>query len=84
MIYNRPACGTLLRGSPRHGGSSRYWPARGKVVVPIEVKSGRRKTAMPGMVAFAREFKIQRPLLVGADGVPLEEFLTTPPGNWLD
>ena len=49
----------------------------------IEVKSGRRQTAHPGMESFARLFPVKRQLLVGAQGIPLEEFLTTPVDHWI-
>ena len=55
----------------------------GRTVVGIEVKSGRRETALPGMAAFAKAFPVQRQLLVGAQGIPLEEFLTQPAAHWL-
>ncbi len=52
-------------------------------VVAIEVKSGRRRESLPGMEAFAREFKPRRQLLVGAQGIPLDEFLSQPAAEWL-
>jgi len=48
---------------------------RGKALVAIEVKTGRRKTALPGMDAFVKRFKRIRSILVGPGGMPLEEFL---------
>lgn len=57
--------------------------ARGNSVAAIEVKSGRRKTSLRGMEAFSREFAVKRKLLVGGDGIPVEEFLLTPPIEWL-
>lgn len=51
---------------------------RGQHLVAIEVKSGRRKDALPGIAAFSEEFPVTRKLLVGADGIPLEVFFTTP------
>ena len=57
---------------------------RGKVLVAIEVKSGRRKATMPGVDAFSREFKVKRKLLVGLQGIPLEEFLSAPPERWVE
>ena len=56
---------------------------RGKTVVGIEVKSGRRRDALPGMAAFARQFKPKRVLLVGGQGIALDEFLTQPAAHWL-
>ncbi|MFH1930925.1 MAG: DUF4143 domain-containing protein [Pseudomonadota bacterium] len=57
---------------------------RGENLVAIEVKSNRRKTSLPGIEAFSKEFRVKRKLLVGAQGIPLQEFLVTPPEKWLD
>ncbi|HET6202472.1 MAG TPA: ATP-binding protein [Planctomycetota bacterium] len=56
----------------------------GKTVTAIEVKSGRRKETLPGLDAFARTFRPRRILLVGAGGIPLEEFLLKPPKSWME
>ena len=56
---------------------------QGGQIVAIEVKSGRRRDALPGMEAFAGCYARARKLLVGGDGIPLEDFLTTPPAEWL-
>ena len=56
---------------------------QGKSIVGIEVKSGRRREALNGMEAFRRQFTPLRTLLVGADGIPLKEFLSTPVDQWL-
>ncbi len=58
-------------------------PKSGGRVVALEVKSGRRADSLPGMAAFSGEFKPTRKLLVGADGVPVEEFLAKPVADWL-
>lgn len=47
----------------------------GRTVTAIEVKSGRARDARAGMDAFAAAFAPQRSLLVGASGIPVEEFL---------
>jgi len=70
-----------------------YWASRNKEVdfvlrraknlTVIEVKSSRRKTSLPGVAAFSREFRVKRKLLVGAQGIQLKEFLLTPPEQWL-
>jgi hypothetical protein len=49
----------------------------------IEVKSGRRRDALPGMEAFAAAFRPARGLLVGGYGIALEEFLSRPAEHWL-
>jgi hypothetical protein len=48
----------------------------------IEVKSGRAPMAHPGTAAFAQAFKPQRCLLVGGDGITLEDFLSQPVQHW--
>ena len=55
----------------------------GRRLTAIEVKSGRAPVAHPGTAAFARAFKPQRSLLVGGDGIALEEFLSRPARHWL-
>jgi len=55
----------------------------GRTLVAIEVKSGRAPAALPGLAAFSETFRPRRALLVGGDGVPLEEFLTRPVEHWL-
>jgi hypothetical protein len=56
---------------------------KGKTVVAIEVKSGGRRESLPGMEAFTRQFKPQRQLLVGGQGIALEEFLSRPAAHWV-
>lgn len=56
---------------------------RGRSAVGIEVTSGRRRDSLPGMDALARTQRLKRRLLVGGGGIPLEEFLLTPPEAWL-
>ena len=55
----------------------------GRALVAIEVKSGRRTDTLPGMAAFAEAFHPTRTLLVGADGIPVEEFLLQPVEHWV-
>ena len=55
----------------------------GHKVTAIEVKSGRSASALPGMQAFNAAFKPDRMLLVGGNGIPLEEFLFTPVTQWV-
>jgi uncharacterized protein len=44
-------------------------------VTAIEVTSGRRKGSLPGMAAFTKEHRLDRRLLVGGQGLPLQDFL---------
>ena len=55
---------------------------KGRSLVAIEVKSGRRRDALPGLDLFARRHPSVRRLLVGADGINLEDFLLADPERW--
>ncbi len=82
----------LLNAGAAEGIETRYWSSgnrevdfvlsRGGEVVAIEVKSGPRAGRLSGLAAFAAEQAVKRKLLVGADGIPIEDFLQTPPGFW--
>ena len=84
----------LLNSSVETGIEVQYWLDRnrevdfvlcaGESVTAVEVKSGRRETLLPGMAAFAKAFPVKRQLLVGAQGIPLKEFLTHPAAHWLE
>lgn len=56
-----------------------YVVRRGRHVLAVEVTSARRKQGLPGLDAFRALSKGARTLLVGAQGMPLEEFLLTDP-----
>ncbi len=55
----------------------------GRRLIAIEVKSGRARDGLPGLAAFAAAFRPHRSLLVGGDGIPLEEFLAYPVEHWI-
>lgn len=57
--------------------------ARGRLVAPIEVKSGKGGRSMPGLVAFAAAYPGSKRLVVGEGGIPLVEFLSEPAERWL-
>jgi len=71
-----------------------YWRERDREVdfvirrknrlVALEVKSGRKRARRQGLAAFDTAFRADRLLIVGADGVPLDEFLSSPVNSWLD
>lgn len=83
----------LANAAQRGDGELFYWRDRnrdvdfvmrtGKRLVAIEVKSGRRRDALPGMDAFAEAFQPDRTLLIGGDGIGLDDFLSRPVGAWL-
>jgi len=56
----------------------------GRKLAAIEVKSGRGRDTHPGLGAFTAAFRTARPLLVGGDGIPLQEFLSSPVSRWFD
>lgn len=84
---------TLANDATGHGIEVFYWNSgnkevdfvlrAGKKLVAIEVKSGRRRDHLPGLAQFSREFDVTRSLLVGADGIPIGEFLAEPVQTWL-
>lgn len=55
-----------------------------KNLVALEVKSNRRKTILSGMDMFNQLFKPKRLLLVGEQGIKLEEFLLKPADYWFN
>ena len=70
-----------------------YWRGRsrevdfvvraGRQLTAIEVKSGRARSTLPGMIAFTRMYNPDRTLLVGDDGVSVEDFLSVPVEYWV-
>jgi hypothetical protein len=58
--------------------------ARGKKLVVIEVKTGVRKQALPGVSAFAGRYPVTKRLPVGTERIPIEEFLLTSPITWFE
>jgi hypothetical protein len=83
-LANAAACGI---------GEVFYWRERnhevdfvvraGRRLTAIEVKSGRRREMPAGMEAFVKAFRPGRTLLVGGDGIAVEEFLSHPVEHWL-
>src|SRR5690606_11967588 len=70
-----------------------YWRERDREVdfvveshgrrTAIEVKSGRARDSLPGLDAFVSTFGESRRLLVGAGGIDVAEFLSSPVSRWL-
>ena len=74
----------------REGNSEVDWVVRpGKLLrssdapVAIEVKTGHPR-GNPGTVAFIHTHRGARSLVVGAGGIPIEDFLSVHPREWLD
>ena len=55
----------------------------GGTVTALEVTSGRPKDSLPGLGAFLERYPKSRSLLVGGQGIPVEEFLLARPETWL-
>ena len=74
----------------RQGNAEVDWVVRpGKLMrsrdapVAIEVKTGHPRGAA-GTLAFAHAHRGARALVVGAGGIPVEDFLSNHPRQWLD
>ena len=85
---------TLCNGFMGTGANVYYWAGRnrevdyvihrGETVVAIEVKSGRKRSSLPGLAEFSKQFPVQKRLLVGGDGIPIDEFLRRDQSSWLE
>ena len=53
---------------------------KGNQTIGIEVKSGRNKSTS-GIPVFSQRFNPDKILLVGREGIPVEEFMTIPVSN---
>jgi len=60
-----------------------YVVSRGSQTWAIEVKSGTGKR-LSGLARFQRQYPEAKPLIIGGTGIPLEEFFSTDPKQWLD
>ncbi|GAV31689.1 predicted ATPase [Coriobacteriaceae bacterium EMTCatB1] len=84
-LVNAAAAGTVKLYWWRDGNEEvDFVIAKGKRVVAIEVKSGRRAGRLSGLDAFTKRVPGARPLLVGGDGIPVAEFLRLPVESWLE
>ena len=83
-LANAAACGLCQLFYWREGNREVDFVVRaGRMLVAIEVKSGRAPVAHSGLAAFKEAFKPKRTMLVGGDGTPVEEFLSRPVTDWL-
>ena len=55
----------------------------GRMLTAIEVKTGRSRDILAGMAAFGEAFNPGRKLLVGADGISIDDFLSRPVEHWV-
>lgn len=54
----------------------------GRNLLGVEVKSGRKMTALSGLERFRTSFRKAETMLVGGQGIEIEKFLSTPMLNW--
>lgn len=45
-----------------------------KKTIALEVKSNTKKTALPGIIAFSKQFETSKSMLISGQGMPFEEF----------
>lgn len=84
----------LVNEGARNGIEVYYWKkghyevdfivCKGKSLAAVEVKSGKKYTARPGLREFTKKYKFAKMLTVGAPGVGIEEFLMTPAKDWFN
>jgi hypothetical protein len=55
----------------------------GRQLTAIEVKTGRKRETPAGIAAFAAAFRPSRKLLVGGDGISVEDFLLRDVAHWV-
>ena len=83
----------LVNEAPSEGVGVYYWRdgekevdfvvQHGKSIAAIEVKSVPGPGSSSGMDEFAGKFKPKKLLLVGGDGIPVEDFLRKPIAGWI-
>lgn len=84
----------LMNSSLGRAGDVLYWRERerevdfilrkGKNVVALEVKSGRKREILKGMELFSARYKPRRTLLIGEGGISVKDFLNSDPVEWLE
>lgn len=83
-LANAAACGECELYYWRERGAEVDFVARaGRRLTAIEVKSSPGGKLNSGAAAFAAAFEPDRTLLIGDDGIALEEFLSRPVSHWI-
>jgi predicted AAA+ superfamily ATPase len=83
-LINAAATGTFEVFYWREGGAEVDFVLRTATdLIALEVKSGRMRDITAGSDAFRRKFHPTRQLLIGGDGIPVEDFLSNPAEHWL-
>ena len=84
-LANAAARGTCELFYWRQGDREVDFIIRGRQkLTAIEVKSSDRRVPLSGMAAFVDAFEPDQSLLIGADGIDLAHFLSTPVEDWID
>jgi len=81
-LFNYLPRGCGLHYWREHGHEVDFVLERAGRLVAIEVKSGARPSSTVGLREFAQREHVMRSLIVGTDGIPLAEFLSTPVKEW--
>lgn len=84
----------LVNNASAHGMEIYYWRQgnrevdfvirKGEKIVAVEVKSGKRTTSLPGLAAFSKRYPSAKTFSVGGAGIGVQEFLETPPQQWVE
>lgn len=79
----------LINESINSGMEIFYWRERNREVdfvlkkddkiIALEIKSGKKKTALPGIEEFSKKYDIHKKLLLGKGGLELKEFFVLSP-----
>lgn len=91
--YVETAIGAHLLNSSRETGVEVFYWKEGQYevdyvlkykdqIIALEVKSNYKKASLTGLDRFRKHFDPQKILLVGAEGVPIEEFLSHSLKHW--
>ena len=57
---------------------------RGQKVIAVEVKSGKQRSNIGGLKEFSQRIEVLRSIVVGRNGIPIQEFLLKPAGYWFE
>ncbi len=84
----------LVNDASQYGVDVYYWRkgnyevdfvlAKGKKIVAIEAKSGKRHTSLSGLSAFTKKYKTVKTITVGGEGIKIGSFLETPTIKWFN
>lgn len=82
-LVNAAACGRVDLYWWRDGNEEvDFVVTKGAQTVAIEVESSPRTRRLSGLEAFCKRFEGSRPLVVGGDGMSLDDLLRQPVERW--